>query len=1297
MKKLFGLVPLFAALGLVFALSLFSCSNGSDGGDGNETTPVVVVVPGGPQNGGGGPATPTPEPTPAPATYTITLNANDGSVSPATATQTFTAGTPQNLKTIASLGFNKEGFNFAGWLTTADGVEACYADGAAYTAAADATLYAKWSAIPVYSATPSANARGTVTATPATAIAGTEITLSATPFDGYEFVSYTVTDADSNVVSVTDGKFTMPAKNVTVTATFNAINYSVTVEQPQKGGSVGASADTATVGTEVALLASVGAGYEFVSYAVTAADGSPVPVSNGKFTMPAKNVKVTATFKALNFTVTFNANDGSQSPAMETQAFEAEVPQALKAIVELGFSKNGFTFAGWAKSPDAEQAAYADGAFYKGTLSVTLYAVWSAIPVYSASAEECQNGSVAASPASAIAGTEITLTATPSAGYKLASYTVTGVDGSSVTVLNGKFTMPDKNVKVLANFGAIDYSVSVLSAQNGSVTANKTTAHINDVITLTTEPSAGYELDSYTVTGADSNPVPVANGKFKMPAGDVKVAAAFKAISYRVNVGTVANGTVTANKSSACVGDQITLNATANDGYKFDSYTVTDSDSNVVSVTNGKFTMPAKAVTVTANFSAIDYSVSVLSAQNGSVTANKTTATIGTVVTLTIEPASGYELSELTVTADGGTSVAISGTGNTRTIVMPASNVTVTASFKEISYSVNVGTAANGSVTADKTIARAGDTVTLTLAPDSGYMLKAVTVKDSNGATVSVSGTGNERTFTMPINDVAVTALFVARDKPLTVEAVETSVTVKFTNRASGPVTYRVNGGATRKISRNATGSISLGNVGDKVEFWGDNETYNPDGKEGVALSFNKTCYVYGNIMSLIDSENFDAAYELTGDYAFCYFFNSQEKMINKEGDDLKLPATTLSKECYKYMFRNCKSLTYAPELPATTLAEGCYRSMFSGCSGLASAPALPATTLAKSCYSSMFYNCRFTSAPALPATTLAESCYQYMFSDCSSLASAPALPATTLAESCYSRMFAGCSGLTSAPALPATTLAESCYSYMFSGCSSLASAPKLPATTLAKSCYSYMFQDCSSLASAPELPVTTLAESCYSYMFKGCSGLTSAPELPATTLAKSCYSYMFSGCSGLTSAPELPVTTLAESCYSNMFSSCRFTSAPALPATTLAKSCYAGMFASCSLKSAPELPATELAEYCYASMFSWCVSLIKAPVLPAETLAKGCYANMFQYCKKLERTPGLFAKKLVERCYSQMFLGCNHLWEVTCLADDFSAENCTYEWLKDVSSDGYFYTQSSRYDWSQGASGIPENWDVKH
>ena len=142
---------------------------------------------------------------------------------------------------------------------------------------------------------------------------------------------------------------------------------------------------------------------------------------------------------------------------------------------------------------------------------------------------------------------------------------------------------------------------------------------------------------------------------------------------------------------------------------------------------------------------------------------------------------------------------------------------------------------------------------------------------------------------------------------------------------------------------------------------------------------------------------------------------------------------------CYSAMFRNCKSLTKAPELPATTLADYCYQCMFSGCSSLIQPPALPATTLANDCYQCMFDRCSsLIQPPALPATTLADSCYQYMFQNCKSLTKAPALPATRLANYCYYSMFSGCSSITQVPALPVTMLANYCYYSMFQGCTSL-------------------------------------------------------------------------------------------------------------------------------------------------------------------------------------------------------------------------------------------------------------------
>jgi hypothetical protein len=69
---------------------------------------------------------------------------------------------------------------------------------------------------------------GTVVAVPSTAKAGDEVTIKATPAEGYELASVTVTCVNSNqAVEVVDGKFTMPEDDVTVNAVFQKIDADV--------------------------------------------------------------------------------------------------------------------------------------------------------------------------------------------------------------------------------------------------------------------------------------------------------------------------------------------------------------------------------------------------------------------------------------------------------------------------------------------------------------------------------------------------------------------------------------------------------------------------------------------------------------------------------------------------------------------------------------------------------------------------------------------------------------------------------------------------------------------------------------------------------------------------------------------------------------------------------------------------------------------------------------------------------------------------------------------------------------
>ncbi len=83
------------------------------------------------------------------------------------------------------------------------------------------------------------------------------------------------------------------------------------------------------------------------------------------------------------------------------------------------------------------------------------------------------------------------------------------------------------------------------------------------------------------------------------------------------------------------------------------------------------------------------------------------------------------------------------------------------ASGGAVSYAVTVRNGSHGKVTASRSRAAGGSTVTLTVTPDEGYALDELSVTAANGTAVSVKkGTGQNYTFTMPRSAVTVTAAF---------------------------------------------------------------------------------------------------------------------------------------------------------------------------------------------------------------------------------------------------------------------------------------------------------------------------------------------------------------------------------------------------------------------------------------------------------------------------------------------------------------------------------------------------------
>ena len=234
---------------------------------------------------------------------------------------------------------------------------------------------------------------------------------------------------------------------------------------------------------------------------------------------------------------------------------------------------------------------------------------------------------------------------------------------------------------------------------------------------------------------------------------------------------------------------------------------------------------------------------------------------------------------------------------------------------------------------------------------------------------------------------------------PLTVEALTAgTVKVDINGTLSSGMKYSVNGGEKTLITTSTDIAVS---AGDKVQFYGNGTATRVYGGRVKILGSGDgfTCKAYGNIMSLLDEDDFAIPTALPNQQdVFNALFRGNTALTDAGG--LLLPATSLSMNCYAEMFRDCTSLITAPSLPSNTLAQQCYWRMFRGCSALTAAPELPATTLVNGCYAEMFQACSaLTTAPDLPATTLLPACYSNMFNGCSNLNSVKCLATSGINE----------------------------------------------------------------------------------------------------------------------------------------------------------------------------------------------------------------------------------------------------------------------------------------------------------
>lgn len=318
---------------------------------------------------------------------------------------------------------------------------------------------------------------------------------------------------------------------------------------------------------------------------------------------------------------------------------------------------------------------------------------------------------------------------------------------------------------------------------------------------------------------------------FTMPDGDVTISVAKNAKTYAVNVATLTNGEITASAKEAAEKETVTLTAKPATGYalKAGSVKVTYTDAEgteqpVTATVDEKdanvytFAMPAYPVNVSAEF-VKEYKVTAATVDNGTVTANPTTAVEGKEITVTVSAKEGYKLTagslKATYTDADNNNQPITlkdGTdANTYTFTMPAGDVAITAAFEPVevkTYSVTINPSDNGTVTADKTAElKAGDTVTLTVTPaDNRYTLAqlaenglVIKAGESTDVTYNTVEKGKTYTFEMPAADVTVTAQFTIVKYGIEVETVDGTITftddeTRFAAGTEVTATFKPNG-----------------------------------------------------------------------------------------------------------------------------------------------------------------------------------------------------------------------------------------------------------------------------------------------------------------------------------------------------------------------------------------------------------------------------------------------------------------------------------------------------------------------
>ena len=458
-----------------------------------------------------------------------------------------------------------------------------------------------------YTVTVTSSGNGTASASPSKAVAGAEITLSATPDKGYHLKEWQVESPTGLVI--TNNKFTMPDSNVEVKAIFEEDappaptnpakpSISVTGTYTYNGFEHTATVsgyDPATM--DISGNTATDAGDYIVS--VTSKTGKWADGSTEAVTAEWSIGKATQEAPIGLIGVAPSTEDGSDgkitgvTDKMEYRMAGESIYTACSGT-EIENLSAGNYFVRYAEDNNHFAGTDAEVTVGKGAPLADCTITF-----------DGNGGSGSMGPVTVKAGANYILPEcgfTAPADQEFKAWEISGTEykvGDSYTVLG------DTEIKALWENSVITpttYTVTVSNDGNGTGTATPSTAVAGTTIILTATPNTGYHFKEWQVI---SGGVTIKDNKFLMPNGNVEVKAIFEEdappvpTEFTITVKTDGNGTASASHAKAVVGTEIRLTATPNKGYHFKEWQVM---SGGVTIKDDKFLMPSANVDVKAIF-----------------------------------------------------------------------------------------------------------------------------------------------------------------------------------------------------------------------------------------------------------------------------------------------------------------------------------------------------------------------------------------------------------------------------------------------------------------------------------------------------------------------------------------------------------------------------------------------------------------------------------------------------------------------------------------------------------------------